>query len=464
MDLANNCVLVPSEDGHVYRWNLAVNSLSEALPISPGVGQPYVPTVIGPDGTVLTLNGGTLFALGAYDGVRISLASSAPDMRNWVLGEKVTFTVTVSSTGLLLNVPTGSITFTDLTYNGLTPVTTVLADDIPLDASGQASVTTFSLAAGGNFLGNHRITASYRGDVNFTGGSAQRVQKVHAYTTTMSVACSSPVLFSQTVQFTATVSAGVGVTTGMVMFCEGSTILGQRPVNGLGVCSLTIAGLSATSHTITATYASDTRYAASRGDIALVVEDGTTTTLASGPNPSSFGQSVAFTARVAAVHVGAGIPTGWVTFKKGGTSLGTVAVNAAGKAVLNISNLTPGAHVITATFAGSNGWGNSSGNTVTHTVLADTTPPTIPGGLTASSGPARKQITLAWTGSPDASGIARYEVYQATTEFGAYTLISWPTPPTTSYIVTLSKSGQVRWYYVIAVDNFGNNSAASVKV
>ena len=39
-------------------------TLWTSLILNPGIGQPYVPTVIGPDGTVYTLNGGTLFALG----------------------------------------------------------------------------------------------------------------------------------------------------------------------------------------------------------------------------------------------------------------------------------------------------------------------------------------------------------------------------------------------------------------
>src|SRR6185295_18964234 len=52
---ATNSIFVPSEDGHIYRWNLATNSLSQAAALSPGIGEPYVPSVIGPDGTVYTL-------------------------------------------------------------------------------------------------------------------------------------------------------------------------------------------------------------------------------------------------------------------------------------------------------------------------------------------------------------------------------------------------------------------------
>jgi hypothetical protein len=43
------------------------------------------------------LNGGTLFALGGLDGVRVTVASSAPDLRNVVAGAPVTFTATVAA-------------------------------------------------------------------------------------------------------------------------------------------------------------------------------------------------------------------------------------------------------------------------------------------------------------------------------------------------------------------------------
>ena len=57
------------EDGHIYRWNLVTNSFTQTITLTEGIGEPYVPTVIGPDGIVYTLNGGTLFALGSLSGV-----------------------------------------------------------------------------------------------------------------------------------------------------------------------------------------------------------------------------------------------------------------------------------------------------------------------------------------------------------------------------------------------------------
>src|SRR5262249_36075701 len=60
-------VLAPSEDGRIYRWNLAENSFAETLVLDAGEGEPYVPTVIGPDGTIYTIHAGELFALGEAD-------------------------------------------------------------------------------------------------------------------------------------------------------------------------------------------------------------------------------------------------------------------------------------------------------------------------------------------------------------------------------------------------------------
>jgi autotransporter-associated beta strand protein len=65
VDPATDSVLVNSEDGNMYRWNLATDTLTEQISISGGLGEAYTPTEIGPDGTVYAINNAKLFALGA---------------------------------------------------------------------------------------------------------------------------------------------------------------------------------------------------------------------------------------------------------------------------------------------------------------------------------------------------------------------------------------------------------------
>jgi hypothetical protein len=81
---ATQSIFVPNEDGHLYRWNLPANSLTEVLPLDPGVREPYVPTLIGPDGAVCTMNGTSLFCCGSFTNISISLNSSVPDLRTLV--------------------------------------------------------------------------------------------------------------------------------------------------------------------------------------------------------------------------------------------------------------------------------------------------------------------------------------------------------------------------------------------
>lgn len=57
-------VMVNSEDGKLYRWDLSTNTLSEAVTLSPGIGEAYTPTIIGPDGTVYAINWAILNAVG----------------------------------------------------------------------------------------------------------------------------------------------------------------------------------------------------------------------------------------------------------------------------------------------------------------------------------------------------------------------------------------------------------------
>ena len=353
---ATNSVFTPSEDGHLYRWNLATNSLTQAALLSPGVGEPYVPTVIGPDGTVYTLNGGTMFAVGGITGESVTVSSSAPDLRNAVANQSLTFTAAVANTAGSGPTPTGTITFVDTVHSATGSSTTTTLATLGLDGTGHAPYSTSALGAG-----QHFITASYSGDPNFSAGSIILVQNLHAYASATTLnATPNPSAPGQAVTFTATVTAapaGAPTPAGMVSFQEGATMLAQIALGSSGTVSFITSSLSAGSHNLTAVYASDSLSAASSGAVTQVVQSGsnaTSTTVSSAPNPSVFGQSVTFTATVSSA---AGTPSGTVTFQEGATASAVPVAN--GHASFTTAALAVGTHVITANFTGNTGWANS---------------------------------------------------------------------------------------------------------
>jgi hypothetical protein len=64
VDPYTKAVMVNSEDGKLYRWDLKSNTLSEVMKLSGGIGEAYTPTVIGADGTVYAINDAVLSAIG----------------------------------------------------------------------------------------------------------------------------------------------------------------------------------------------------------------------------------------------------------------------------------------------------------------------------------------------------------------------------------------------------------------
>jgi len=102
----------------------------------------------------------------------------------------------------------------------------------------------------------------------------------------------------------------------------------------------------------------------------------TTVAVTNSVSPSIYGQSITITATVAVVLPGNGAPSGTVTFKDGGITLGTASLSA-GKATFTISTLGAGTHSITAIYAGDANFGTSTSGVLTQTVNQANTSITI---------------------------------------------------------------------------------------
>jgi uncharacterized repeat protein (TIGR01451 family) len=96
----------------------------------------------------------------------------------------------------------------------------------------------------------------------------------------------------------------------------------------------------------------------------------TTTSLATAPNPSNFGQAVTLTATVTSPS---GTPDGAVTFKDNGTAISGCGVGGAvglsgGQAACALTTLAVGSHAIIAVYGGDSVYAGSSSNSVAQTV------------------------------------------------------------------------------------------------
>jgi hypothetical protein len=64
IDPLTHSILVNSEDGFLYRWDLSTNLFSEKIALTSGLGEAYTPTLIGADGAVYAINNAILFSVG----------------------------------------------------------------------------------------------------------------------------------------------------------------------------------------------------------------------------------------------------------------------------------------------------------------------------------------------------------------------------------------------------------------
>ena len=325
-------------------------------------------------------------------------------------GQAVSFGVSVAAVAPGAGTPTGTVQFAIDGTNFGSAVTL---------SSGTATSGSINTLA----EGTHTVTATYSGSGNFQGtvgtlGGGQVVGQ--ATDTTVVTSNQNPSVFGQSVTLTATISGQFGlakvgktriqkIVTGTVTWsantgCGSTAVTPGTPGNpGTATCVTTI--LPVGTDAITATYSGDSNHGGSSGTLSggqVVHQASTTTTLSSSVNPSNSGQSVSFTAKVAAVAPGTGTPTGTVQFAIDGTNFGSAVTLSGGSATSSsTSTLAPGKHSITAVYSGSASFASSSATALPQVVnLAPTI--TSASSVTFTLGVA-SSFTVTTTGYPTPS-------------------------------------------------------------
>jgi hypothetical protein len=272
------------------------------------------------------------------------------------VGQSVTFTAAVTSDGA--PVTAGSVTFVIDSGAGTT---------VDVSASGTATLTTAALTAGA-----HVIAANYGGTTSFAASDDTLTQTVNQLDTTTALESSlNPSILGQPVTFTATVTNGADpVTDGSVIFSEDAATLATVALNASGQAVFSTSVLGVGDHDITASYTGTAVFAESEATVTQTVTNAeTSTALTSSLNPSTFGQSVTFTATVTSGTPAVPVTSGTVSFLDGTTTLTAgIALNAQGQATLSTSTLAVGNHLITASYSGTTGLAASTSAVLTQVV------------------------------------------------------------------------------------------------
>lgn len=277
-----------------------------------------------------------------------STVLSAPNAS--IVGDPVTLTGSVSGG---FN-PTGTLEF-------LSGATVLGSSTL---SGGSASVTFIFTAAG-----NYNLTAHYIGDAsnNESTSAATTVQVVDKALPSTSTAIGVPnaSVVGDTVLFTATVSGGY-LPTGEVNFLSGSIVLGSGSL---------LAGSATFSHvfSVTGDYSIHAEYlgdgnnlGSSSPDAVIQVVDkfASSVDLSTSTNLSFLGNEVTLTAVVTGFF-----PSGTVTFRDGGTDLGTVTLSNESGSLL-VSSLALGSHFLEAVYSGDHNNLGSTSTALEHIVSA----------------------------------------------------------------------------------------------
>lgn len=264
-----------------------------------------------------------------------------------------------------------------------------------LDASGSGLLFSTYLGGSGNRIGGgdagQAIAVDAPGNIYLTGGTGSAdfptknafqsapgvgnhisgfVSKISSAsgntpTSTALVSSLDPSDFSQSISFTATVTAQVsGTPTGAVTFMDGATSLGVATLNASAQTTLTTASLAPGTHSITAVYGGDGTFSSSTSTpLNQVVSAPQFITVS--PNPASvgMGHTLQFTATGQYSDGSSADLTTFVTWSSSNTAIATIS-NAAGTQGLTTGvDAAKAAATITASVGATSG---TAQLTVTH--------------------------------------------------------------------------------------------------
>jgi hypothetical protein len=245
-------------------------------------------------------------------------------------GQPVSFSATVRTR--TAPVSAGSVTFL---------LGSTIRVTAPVNSSGVATITTEALP-----VGTFPVVAVYTGaGANLPSTSPTLSQSVVPYSTSTSLATApNSSTVGQPVTLAAYVSAaGMPVTAGTVTFNRGRQFLGTAPLNASGNASLTLSSLPAGKLRIQAVYTGSTDYFGSYSQSAIqtVLPAATSTTLTL-TTESTGGSGVRYVLIATVINqaTGSAVPSGTVTFRRNGKTIGKARLGG-GTAVFSLGSHAP---------------------------------------------------------------------------------------------------------------------------
>jgi hypothetical protein len=301
------------------------------------------------------------------DGTAVTFTATIPGQYGQVTGRKPNGKKPMDVTGTVTWTVNGN-PITDATCGG---GTTSVTSGNP----GTATCTTTSLPVGAS----DTVTANYSGDSNHNSGSGSVVQTVNAVGASVAVGSTlNPADYGAAVSFTATVS-GISPTGTVAFYVNGSLFDTEALVSGTAT-SISTSTLAVGTYTVTATYSGDSNNLGGSGTLAggqVINLASTTTAVTSTPNPSTYAQSVTFTATITGENslvksrkpsrngMKPMDPGGSVTWSANtGCAPSTVSGNpgVATCTTSSASHLPVGTDAVTATYSGDSNHNGSTGS------------------------------------------------------------------------------------------------------